>query len=280
LESIHKSRIDWEQRAEQELGKFIAAHPPEPNPLEAGQADVALVFARMLLTRTKPDYRRADSLLERILVSGAQKQSAQPPIAEDDKALWSEILKTARQLRIVSLAGQGLSRRAQLHVEELTNSSTRDVLGVMDGLMQVAKGADPATQKTLGQLQLQTALELNRRREQLDQTEQDRLDHCRAQAYLATNLSAEAIKLYDAMLAARPKDLRLQEKIAALLAETENRPSLLKAKLLWRKLEAQEKPGSTTWLEKRYQVALCSRKLGEREECKKLIGVTKLLYQI
>lgn len=276
--AYRKSRLEWEQAADSELGEFVESYPAEPKPLKFEQADVALKLARIHLTRTKPEYQRADRLLERILVSGTQRQSEQTPLSEKEQAEWERILKTARQLRIVSLAGQGLSRRAEKLVEELRNSSTRDVLSVMDGLMQVAGAADSGTRRTLGELQLKTALELNRRRDELEEAEKTRLDHCRAQAYLATDQPDEAFGIYQQMLAAAPQDAALRERVAGLLAETDDRKSLEKAKELWRSLQANAKPGSTSWLERRYQVARCSWKLGQREEARKLVGVTRLLY--
>lgn len=269
---------EWEQAAASHLGKIVEAYPKEPRPLHSGQAQVALRLAQLQLTRTESNYPRADSVLERILVSGTQRQAAQPSLSAEEKAEWSRILKSARQWRIVSLAGQGLSDRAETLVRELSNSNTQDVLSVLDGLMQVAKDSDSTTRRNLGQLQLQTALELHRRRDQLDPDEQKRLDHCRAQAYLATNKPQEALTIYNQMLSAQPKDSALQAEVANLLAETDDRQALSKAKQLWRTLEARSKPGSLPWLKRRYHVARCSWKLGQRDEARKLLGVTKLLY--
>ncbi len=240
--ALREKTAEWDNAAAAELGQLMKTYPEEPRPLDHQQADVGLILARLQLTRTTPDYSRADGLLERILVSGTQQKSAQTSAA--DTAEWNRILKTARQLRIVSLAGQGLSGRAEMLVKELSDSSTEDVLGVMDGLMQVAKSANLGTRRKLGELQLQTAEELNRRRDQLAPDERERLDHCRAQAYLASNRTEDALKIYNQMLAAQPKNRALKRRIAALLAETENRASMTKAKDLWREMESQAKPGS------------------------------------
>ncbi len=271
--ALREKTAEWEIAAAAELGQLIASYPQEPKPLDHQEAEVALILARLQLTRTQPSYSRADSMLERILVSGTQQKSDQD--SADD---WNRILKTARQLRIVSLAGQGLSSRAEMLVKELSDSSTEEVLGVMDGLTQVATSANLGTRRKLGELQLQTAEELNRRRDQLSPAERERLDHCRAQAYLATNRSGEALKIYDQMLATQPKSRSLKKRIATLLAETDNRVSMTKAKDLWRAMESQAKPGSLEWLEMRYQVARLCWKLGQTEECRKLVGVTRLLY--
>ncbi len=266
--AIKERTLEWEQAGADELGQLIAAYPKEPGSLSAAQADVVLQLARLQLMRTKPEYAKADSLLERILADGAKQQSAE----------WARILKTSRQLRIVSLAGQGLSKQAEVLVKQLGKSSTEDVLGVMDGLMQVARAADTGTRQKLGQLQLQTANELNSRRQELKPAEQERLDLCRAEAYLATNRLDDALKLYDQMLADQPKSKGLRLRVAGLLEETGEHNCLVKAKSLWRSLEAQEKPGTASWLERRYRVARCCWELGETDECRKLLGVTKLLY--
>jgi hypothetical protein len=275
--AIRERTLEWEEAGAKELGQIVAGFPQEPQRLSHGQADVTLQLARLELSRTEPNYKSADSLLERILVSGTQRPS-QGQLSASEETEWSRILKTSRQLRIVSLAGQGLSNRAELLVKELSASSTEDVLGVMDGLMLLARGADAVTRRSLGQLQLQTATELNTRRSDLDAAEQERLDHCRAQAYLATNQPEEALKLYEELLGKQPKNKTLHLRIAGLLGDSGDKACLTKAKELWRTLEDQEKPGSVAWLENRYEVARCSLKLGEAEECRKLVGVTKLLY--
>ena len=131
--ALRQKTTEWENAAAAELGQLMKSYPEEPRPLDHQQAEVGLILARLHLTRTEPNYSRADSLLERILVSGTQQKTG------SEQADWDRILKTARQLRIVSLAGQGLSGRAEMLVKELSDSSTADVLGVMDGLMQVAK---------------------------------------------------------------------------------------------------------------------------------------------
>lgn len=273
--AIKKRTLEFEQLGAKELGQFVLAFPQPPAPFSSAQADVALQLARLQIARTEPDYQAADDVLKRILESG---KSWQGQSSEGDEAEWPRILKTSRQLRIVSLAGQGLSHEAESLVKELSQSSTQDVLGVMDGLMLLAREADALTRRNLGQLQLQTANELNTRRSELDEATQDRLDHCRAQAYLATGQPKEAVKLYDELLARQPKSKALFLKIAGLLEEANDPAGLEKAKELWQAREAQEKTGSLSWLESRYEIARISAKLGQNAECRKLISQTKAQY--
>ncbi|MCA9067455.1 MAG: hypothetical protein KDA84_00930, partial [Planctomycetaceae bacterium] len=67
---IQEKTREWEQAAANHLKKLVAGYPQEPQPLSSGQADVALRLAELELTRTEPQYSQADSVLERILVSG------------------------------------------------------------------------------------------------------------------------------------------------------------------------------------------------------------------
>ncbi len=269
---------EWENAAETELNLIIESYPKSPNPFNSEQAEVAMQLARFRLSQTEPSYRKADAVLERILASGTQQLSARPELSEAEQTTWLGIVKTSRQLRIVTLAGQGESQKAEQLVKDLANSSTQEVLGVMDGLMQVAASVDLSTQRKLKQIQLQTALELHSRRDQLTPAEQQRLDHCRAQAYLATNQPTEALKVYDQMIVAQPKNQSLRMTVAKRLSEGEDRTCLLKAKAHFRAVESSQKPGSVMWLEMRYHIARCCLKLGQTEECRKLLGVTGVLY--
>lgn len=270
-ESERPARREWistlEDRFIDELAALVAKFPPEPQPLPPRQAELALRLARLRLHRQPPEYAEADRLLVRI--------TAPPPEgAEPAEPLRRE----AAQLRIVALAGQRRFDAARELLHALAASGTAEVLGILDGLNDVAREADELTRQRLGELQLQTAQELDRRRGQLDADQQRRLDHCLAQANLATGRAQQAVAIYRKLLAAAPRDAALLRTTAQVLEDNRTPESRQEAKDLWRKAEAAAPPGSPDWLSARLHVARCTFALGQHDECRKLLAVTRLLY--
>jgi hypothetical protein len=287
LRAANQPAGDWEREAVERLEQMAERFPSEPQKLSFHQAEAALRLARMHLHRRPPEYERADQWLARILASAPAANTATDgsdaggetnSVAAVDETQWPPLLKSARQLRIVSLAGRSRPREALALLNQLSETSAGDVLLVLDGLTPLARDADERTRHELGNLQLQAAEQLASRRSEMTTAERRRLDRCLAQAYVATNQPRKAMQAYEALAAQSPKDRQLIRTVAELLLECPTRECLVKAKTYWRKLESLEQPGSTTWLEARYQVAHACLELEEFAECGKLLGVTKLLY--
>jgi len=271
-----KQPVDaWETNAINQLQTFAEWFPKPPEALSQFQAELALRLARIYLNRSQPDYNRAERLLERVLTTEENRSTdVQPGLVS-----WKSLRNTAVQLQIVSLAGQGQPQRARALVLQLATGSAEEVLSVLNGLMQVRVEMDSNTRAGLGELQLQTALDLGKRADQLQPDQKLRLQHCLAQAYAATNQPAQAIKVYDQLLASAPNDKRLIQTVAALQLGTKKQEFVKRALKNFRKLEAQEKQGTTAWFEAKYQVLSCMLELGQFAECKKVLAVTKLLYR-
>lgn len=280
---------DWESDATGKLAGIASTFPAEPQSLSREQAEVALRFARILLNRDRPDFDKADRLLERVFASrkGLDGREAPPvtssprrakPQVDAQLAGWKPLVTSATQLRIVSLAGRGEFETARSLVADLSAAGPSDVLATLDGLMELAGRADDQTRRKLGELQLRTAIELHDRREKLSQADQRRLDRCLAQAYAAVGRPEQAAGIYESLLAHSPDDRKLIKRIAELLLDLGTRESVAKARNHWRKLESFEKPGSRDWLNARYSVALCSYSLEDYDDCRKLLAVTRLLY--
>ncbi|MFQ5730334.1 MAG: tol-pal system YbgF family protein [Planctomycetaceae bacterium] len=267
----------WEIHATAQLGDIVNRFPKPPAAWNRAQVDVALRTARIQLNRTPQDYRFADALLDRILVSAAAARR-RPAGAADVRNYWSGVTSTARQLRIVALAGTGRFEQARALLAGLSENAPTEVLAVLDGLMQVGRHAGPMVRQQLGALQLQAAQGLNRKRDQLKSAERKWLDRCLAQAYAATGRSEKAVSQYEALLAKSPRNVRLLRTVAELLLKSTARKPLLKARTHWRTLESMAKPGSNDWLTARYRVALCTFRVGEYAACAKLLKVTRLLY--
>ncbi|MEX0715917.1 MAG: hypothetical protein WD066_04990 [Planctomycetaceae bacterium] len=278
LRSEGRDPARWEQAAEETLGSYVERFPDPDRPLSPPQAEVALRFARILLDRDRPDYDGAEMLLRRIVSSWTTIAATPGGVPVEASAVWKPMARAAVQWRIVALAGRGMMPEAERLVGELSHSGTDDVLSVLDGLTQLTSRATPQARRGLGEVQLQAALQLGRRREELSEDERLRLDRCLAEAYLATNQPRRACEVYETLVARLPKDKDLLRTAAIIELETGTRETLQHAKRNWAKLESFEQPGSDAWIEARYHHALATHRLGDDDEARKLAGVAKLLY--
>ncbi|GAB4146273.1 MAG: hypothetical protein Tsb009_18890 [Planctomycetaceae bacterium] len=271
----------WETYATDQLESIVERFPTDSRPLDIGEAEIAMRLARIQLNRNQPQYAKADRLLERIL-SASSHSSTQASDHQKKKATqaeeWRQLIRMVRQLRIVSLAGSGKTRKAQAELRQLSQSGTADVLAVLDGLMQLTSGTDEKVRQELGNLQLQVALELNRKRAALKVSEQAWLDRCLAQAYVSSGQPERAIVYYEQLLKKSPQNMQLLKTTAELLLKSQQPEKLNKAGEYWRKIESTHKRGSEGWLNARYHVAYSLYRLKKFAECRKLITVTELLY--
>jgi TolA-binding protein len=280
LRQLGRPRDAWENTAVAELGRITAAFPGNGAPLNIEQAEVCLRFARILLNQDEPDYQYAGRMLDRIELT---RQKIRPDVhveSEDavDANRWKPLYQATMQLRIVTLAGRGSFREAEMLVRNLSATNSDDVLSIVDGLSDLTAHADQTTRRRLGELQLQASRDLDHRRAELTPQQQRRLDRCLAQAYVATGQSAQAIDVYDSLLSRSPKDRLLLRTVAELLTRCGTPACYRKAKKRWKTLESLEKPGGTKWINARYQVAWCAWMLKEYDECRKLLAVTRLVY--
>lgn len=275
-----RDTVQWERSAEEVLGGYVERFPDPDRPLAIEQADVALRFARILLDRDRPDYEGAELLLRRIVTSWSAIEVAgrNGATAPADAAQWKALARAAAQWRIMALAGRGILPEAERLVAELAQSGTGEVLAVLDGLTRLTSRATDRTRRDLGEVQLEAALQLNRRRDALDDAERLRLDRCLAEAYVATNQPRKAGEAYQSLLARAPRDKELLRLAASIQLESGDAESLRNAKRNWATLESLEQPGSDDWMAARYHRALTLKLLGEIAEARKLAGVARLLY--
>jgi len=273
-----QDRQAWEAHAIARLTAMIKTFPDPPAALQPGQAEIALRTARLHLNRSPPGYQPADKLLDRVLRSGESALGEGATLQKPQRDFWTGTLRMGRQLRIVALAGTGKFDEARTLMKDLANAGPTEVLAVLDGLMQLGASADETVRERLGALQLQAALQLDRKRDKLKPAERKWLDRCLAQAHAATGRTDKAVSLYQEQLKKSPRNRTLRRTVAELLLRKGDRNSVLEARRHWRKLESSAKPGSLDWLAARYQVALCTYRLAEYAECTKLLKVTELLY--
>ncbi|MFG0333960.1 MAG: hypothetical protein ACF8TS_11410 [Maioricimonas sp. JB049] len=267
----------WLLTAREELEQVTGRFPAAPERLSADQADVAVRFARLLIAYGDV-YTPADRLLERVLNSaGLERREAERDERSPDPR-WLELHREAAPLRIVSLAAQGRLPEAALILNDLSAADPRALLQLLSGLAQLESQIPSGQRQALGRLQLQAAGQLAERSHQLSDAEQTLLKRCRANAHALAGQLPQAIGLYEELIAASPRDRELLELLADLLMRQSSRESVTRALQLWRQIESMSRKGTQPWLEARFHVAETLYELGRYEECRKLIGVTRLVY--
>lgn len=267
----------WQQQALRRLDQMVTSFPTAPGEISLLQAQTVLRVARLYLDRADPGYAAADHLLERIFLNDAARESETADESGDAEG-WAKLIEQATQLRIVSLASQGRFSQAEILIERLSHTGAADLLNILNGLLQLSPRTDDSTRRALGELQLRAAEELRGRRDELDADQQQLLDRCLAEAYTATGMTDRAAETYESLLQRNPRDKQLRTALARVLNECGKPECLEKAKQHWRELESLETPGQGDWFRARYQVARCTFKLGQFEECRKLLTATRLLY--
>ncbi|MGQ0635901.1 MAG: hypothetical protein ACT4QC_14915 [Planctomycetaceae bacterium] len=265
----------WEREA---IATLQAVFPSAADPtarLDAHQCEAAVRFARMLLSRRPPGYAAADRWLLRVLASVG------PPEGHTDAAPQDPLFAArtqAFQLRIISLAGQGEFQQAQQQLELASDANPPELLRVLEGLAPLSATDQQDPLHDLGHLQLHAALRLNEHRELLAPAERRRLDECLAQGYRATGKPQRAAEIYGALVRDFPRDARLLETYAALLASLGDNASLQQALAAWKNLETLHPAGSEQWLSARCELCRCLFGLEQSAEACKLLLVTRLLY--
>lgn len=287
LRELKQPAAEWERAALDRLDRTRSTFPDEPSPLSREQAEAALRFARLCLALARPDYVRADAMLAQVLANEVPAASSDPgpePSTAKDSTAGSQaetlrgIRRTAMQLRIVSLAGQQRWAQANELIERLADANPTEVLAVLNGLTTAGDGLDEATRRSLADMQLKTAERLSSRRDALSDDQKRQLDLCVAQALVASHQPRKAAAAYETLVKKSPRDVGLRRAYAETLIAAGTREHLVKARSEWRTIEGALKPGEPAWLEARLNVASCALALGDAEECRKLLKVTRVLY--
>lgn len=231
-------------------------------PLNAAQAELLVRLARLLLQQPTADDKTADRLLEFVIAHAEGRE-------------W---LKLAKQLRVVSLAGQRRIDEAERLIGSLEAAGPDELLTLLDGLTTVAVRSDAGTQRLVAELQLRASQGLTEATAKLTEPQRLRLLRARAEAFAATGQPTKAVAVYQQLVEKSPRDAKLLRTAAELCETLDSKAGTQQAKTFWRRLEGLLKPGSVEWLDARWHVIRCCRKLGEQAEADKLLKVTKLLY--
>ncbi|MFM9963499.1 MAG: tetratricopeptide repeat protein [Planctomycetaceae bacterium] len=231
-------------------------------PISNPQAELLVRFARLLLERHPADYKTADQWLAAVLAQAKDRD-------------W---LRTAEQLRVVSLAGQRRIAEAEKLIGALDESGPDELLALLDGLSAVAARCDRGTQTLVAELQLRASQALAESPKKLTEAQRLRLWRTRAEAFAATGQPTKAVAVYQQLVEKSPRDSKLLRTAAELCESLSSTTGDQQAKTFWRRLETVLKAGSPEWLDARWHVIHCCQRLGESAEATKLLKVTKLLY--
>ena len=261
------------------LDRFVAELPKSPRRWSVPQADIAVRLARLRLQKQRPDFRHVDALLQDILKRGPlieqPRQANSGKDRPDSEAV--AVRNSARQLRILSLAGQGRLGEARQLVRESARHPA-ELLTLLDGLDRIIVNTRPAGRRRLGELQLQAALDLDSQRATLDEPTAARLDRCLAQAYVATGRSFHAVQLYERLVKANPRDGPLRVRLANIRLTIGTKKQLEIALSDWQSAERLVPAGQDDWMRIRLGRLKTLRQSGRVGECRKLLRVTRLLY--
>ncbi len=230
--------------------------------LKEAQAELLVRLARLMLEQHPADDKTADRFLEFVIAHAHDRE-------------W---LKLAKQLRVVSLAGQRRIDEAERLIESLEAAGPEELLTLLDGLSAVATRSDVGTQRLVADLQLRASQSLNDAAAKLTDSQRLRLLRARAEAFAATGQPTKAVAVFQQLVEKSPRDAKLLRTAAELSESLDSKEATQQAKSYWRRLEGLLKAGSLEWLDARWHVIRCSRRLGEQAEADKLLKVTKLLY--
>ena len=248
--------------------------PAPPRGWTTDEATVVISLARLGLKRVQPDYRQIDQLLEAILARGPSVISA-PGQKPDTFAV--AIRDTTRQLRVLSLAGQGRLDEARKLVASFAGRPD-DLLALLDGLDQVATTTRASDRRRLGALQLQAAESLDQQRNTLGPANRQRLDRCLAQAFVAAGFPLRAVAVYERLVKAAPRNWKPRTRLAEVRLAIGTASQTQAAITDWRAAERLLPPGSDNWMTVRLGTLRALKQAGQVSECRQLLSVTRLLY--
>lgn len=269
----NKRDADLERRALEVISALLKSLPEKPSTWSDDQAELAYQAAKVFLLIEPPRFAEALRRLDQL------DEATRPPTDGSERTdLRAELGRRSGPLRLIALAGQGRPQEAERLLATLEHAGATELLAVVEELSQIEIQSPPPARHSLHEMQLAAAETMNRRREELTREQQRRLDLALAKSYLATSQPTKAIGVYDRLLNEAPKDLELARHIGSLLSGREELGCRTLARTCWQRVESAYKQGSPAWLEARSRVIESCVNLGELEQARKLMKVTKLLY--
>lgn len=200
---------------------------------------------------------------------------------KDPNAPSMEIGDRLRQraipLQFMALVGSGKASEAEKNLGSLSTSPS-ELLNILDRLTQFAASTSTDQQHRLASLQQQLAERLSKQRDQLTPAETDTFDRSLMKVYIAGGQFSKAVEIGSRIAEKSAKDADVQRDIATQFGTTTNADALGLSKQCWRRLESIAKAGSPEWMTARLAVLNATVRLGQLDEARKLMQVTKVLY--
>lgn len=145
-------------------------------------------------------------------------------------------------------------------------------------LAQKMSAATPAEQVRLAELTMQIASSHGSPTDEQTEAQQRDCQLWQADALARLDRTAEALALYEQLQAQWPDDFQVARALARALASQHQPAQQQRALELWRKVEQSEPRDSDAWLESRLQIARLHRALGNADQARRILRMTRLLH--
>jgi tetratricopeptide (TPR) repeat protein len=268
----------WEDRAVEDLAGFAHRFPTAAPQLTAIQAEIAVRLVRIVLAHREHAFAEAARLLQPVLLAAEHQRRESERNGSPVAAEWIRLSRSAAQLMIVALAGQGEIEAARQQFQQLSIADPLELLELLRGLTKLAVDVPVQYRQALAHLQLDTAQQLRLKNPDLTVEQRRQLDAAVADAYVASGNDLNAVAFYNRLLEQSPRDPERLQAAAELHQRIGAAENLRKAKGYWQQLEKLQTKGSADWLTSRLHIAECAVALGEKAEAQKLIRLTRLVY--
>ncbi|MDP7015110.1 MAG: hypothetical protein QGG36_04895 [Pirellulaceae bacterium] len=211
----------------------------------------ALTAARLRLAYRADDFARAEQLLTAAL-NGSRDVDPQ----------WS---LSAKATLVAAMAGQPNRRAAASQLmQSIAGAAPVELLELLENLTRIADTAAPAVKREIGHLQQNAVNLLQTNGAGLDAAQQLKLRRTRAEALAAVGDLAGSLREYERLAKENPRNARIQEGYAHALSGNDR--TLAQALSQWRIVARGSKPGTTRWLDAKYQVARTLQRQGKQRE--------------
>ena len=218
--------------------------------------------AAVAAARIRIDHsRQADGAAEQLLIAALEGSPDADPV-------WRS---TAQSLLVVAMATQGRQAAAQQILSGLADGSPQQLLMIVSALARLSPSAGRPPNLALANLQLAATELLLRQRDQLDPSDQRRLDQAHAEALAAAGQLTAATRLYAELARTQPAAGNIQEGYAQLLLDSGDRESLQPALRQWRLVLAKSPAHTERWYRAKYSLAQVHFQLGDKRRAAELI---------
>ncbi len=293
LNERHLPIAEFQREAIERLSDFLSIHRDSTESWTVSTAEIALRLAAILLMGpseispivdaatprvTGPQVgissrcRQAEHWLTRVSAFVSQHGSD----VSTAKAMKAFQQRTT-PLLIVALTGMGNTADAERLLSEKSVSPVQ-MLDIVEKLNWFVAATTDEERNRITALQRLVIEQLDRRRDELSQDQHQLLDQCLIRVYAATGQIGKTLELAKRLSEKSAKDVDKQREIAQLLSGLQNTEAAALMKQSWRRVESLTKPGSLEWLTARKEILQACVRLGQLEEARKLIQVTKVLY--